>query len=358
MYANGQLAVSFDCDATSDGFFLAKEEHRHIVGGQTLNFFCSVRPRYVSIYLQIDGAATNRLANRIGTYRHDKALALHPERNGGAETLCELPPLLLAINNNSSSSSSSLPSSIRVDGQQFVQAVINLWGLVAILRAMPRVVADQKSKFETDELFVSVSRPTEIVYTGLLCGNEEERRRQFLRDCFDRHLNVVRNDHPIMENAFLPAGLNLELDISGGDDPSLAADSLNTESDPVKVFVCAHMILNGVCVRLRGWIDRITLRGTGVLEFDSIHAELERQRLDLEAGIHCTTATAATSSLLVYESSSSAGDGGGGGDGAAGPPGPSGYTTTETTVHTTPQSTTPSDETIQQLPPSTDGHNG
>ncbi|KFD56470.1 hypothetical protein M514_02574 [Trichuris suis] len=189
---------------------------------------------------------------------------------------------------------------------------------------MPRVVADQKSKFETDELFVSVSRPTEIVYTGLLCGNEEERRRQFLRDCFDRHLNVVRSGHTHFGcayhyrkrrlQAFLPAGLNLELDISGGDDPSLAADSLNTESDPVKVFVCAHMILNGVCVRLRGWIDRITLRGTGVLEFDSIHAELERQRLDLEAGIHCTTATAATSSLLVYESSSA----GNGGD--AGPP--------------------------------------
>uniref|UniRef100_A0A5S6QA38 Protein brother n=1 Tax=Trichuris muris TaxID=70415 RepID=A0A5S6QA38_TRIMR len=205
---------------------------------------------------------------------------------------------------------------------------------------MPRVVADQKSKFETDELFVSVSRPTEIVYTGLLCGNEEERRRQFLRDCFDRHLNV----------AFLPAGLNLELDISGGDDPALAADSLNTESDPVKVFVCAHMILNGVCVRLRGWIDRITLRGTGVLEFDSIHAELERQRLDLEAGVHCTATTASTTSL-GYEQPG----GGGSGDGAV-LPGPSSYTTTATTIHATPQISPSAGDSVQ--PTSTDGRNG
>ncbi|KAL1242326.1 Protein big brother [Trichinella spiralis] len=156
---------------------------------------------------------------------------------------------------------------------------------------MSRVVPDQKGKFETDELFVSVSRPTEIVYTGLLCGTEEERRRQFLRDCLDRHLSL----------AFLHSGLNLELDMTGGGDSSQAADALDLDSDPVKVFISSCMILNGVCVRLRGWIDRITLKGTALLEFDPVHADIERQRIvSLGSATHPTS----TRPLLMFTSTS------------------------------------------------------
>ncbi|KRZ75936.1 Protein brother [Trichinella papuae] len=182
---------------------------------------------------------------------------------------------------------------------------------------MSRVVPDQKGKFETDELFVSVSRPTEIVYTGLLCGTEEERRRQFLRDCLDRHLSLVMKllftcvvffllffliiIFCLYFKAFLHSGLNLELDMTGGGDSSQAADALDLDSDPVKVFISSCMILNGVCVRLRGWIDRITLKGTALLEFDPVHADIERQRIvSLGSATHPTS----TRPLLMFTSTS------------------------------------------------------
>lgn len=49
-----------------------------------------------------------------------------------------------------------------------------------------------------------------------------------------------------------------------------------------QVHICSHFILNGVCVRWNGWLDRTTLKGSGWIEFDEERATAEEQRLRQE----------------------------------------------------------------------------
>ncbi|XP_056384130.1 core-binding factor subunit beta [Hyla sarda] len=87
---------------------------------------------------------------------------------------------------------------------------------------MPRVVPDQRSKFENEEFFRKLSRECEIKYTGFRDRPHEERQGRFQN-----------------------------------------------------VHLKAPMILNGVCVMWRGWIDLQRLDGMGCLEFDEDRAQHE-----------------------------------------------------------------------------------
>ncbi|XP_071394523.1 core-binding factor subunit beta isoform X4 [Centroberyx affinis] len=66
---------------------------------------------------------------------------------------------------------------------------------------MPRVVPDQRSKFENEEFFRKLSRECEIKYTGFRDRPHEERQARFQNACRDGRSEV----------AFVATGTNLSL---------------------------------------------------------------------------------------------------------------------------------------------------
>ncbi|KAL3281524.1 hypothetical protein HHI36_004732 [Cryptolaemus montrouzieri] len=66
---------------------------------------------------------------------------------------------------------------------------------------MPRVVPDQKAKFESDELFRRLSRESEVRYTGCRDRGQEERQQRFQHGCREGHTEI----------AFAATGTNLQL---------------------------------------------------------------------------------------------------------------------------------------------------
>nr|XP_045625617.1 uncharacterized protein LOC123774961 [Procambarus clarkii] len=80
---------------------------------------------------------------------------------------------------------------------------------------MPRVVPDQKAKFESDELFRRLARETEQVrYTGYRDRPVEERRQKFQNQCRDGYTEI----------AFTNTGTNLQLSftpVPGGYSPDV-----------------------------------------------------------------------------------------------------------------------------------------
>ncbi|XP_063103548.1 core-binding factor subunit beta isoform X4 [Cavia porcellus] len=106
---------------------------------------------------------------------------------------------------------------------------------------MPRVVPDQRSKFENEEFFRKLSRECE---------------------------------------AFVATGTNLSLQFfpaswQGEQRQTPSREYVDLEREAGKVYLKAPMILNGVCVIWKGWIDLQRLDGMGCLEFDEERAQQE-----------------------------------------------------------------------------------
>ncbi|XP_012235417.1 protein big brother-like [Linepithema humile] len=131
---------------------------------------------------------------------------------------------------------------------------------------MPRVVPDQKSKFESDELFRRLSRESEVRYTGYRDRPMEERQVRFTNGCREGHTEI----------AFAATGTNLQL-VFGNASGNYAVDPCDCDFDKEhgKVHLRSHLIMNGVCVRWRGWIDLERLDGVGCLEYDEERAAEE-----------------------------------------------------------------------------------
>lgn len=55
---------------------------------------------------------------------------------------------------------------------------------------MPRVVKDQRSKFENDELFRQLSHESAVKYTGFKDRPLEERQSRFLQHCQEGHTEI------------------------------------------------------------------------------------------------------------------------------------------------------------------------
>ncbi|OXA46790.1 Protein big brother [Folsomia candida] len=66
---------------------------------------------------------------------------------------------------------------------------------------MPRVVPDQKNKFESDELFRRLGRESEVRYTGYRDRPSEERQMRYQNGCREGHTEI----------AFIATGTNLQL---------------------------------------------------------------------------------------------------------------------------------------------------
>ncbi|XP_071440739.1 protein big brother-like isoform X2 [Hetaerina americana] len=146
---------------------------------------------------------------------------------------------------------------------------------------MPRVVPDQKAKFESDELFRRLSRESEVRFTGYRDRPLEERQVRFQNGCREGHAEI----------AFIATGTNVQLVFNPGSvyshglaiDP-FGARECDFEKEPGKVHLRSSFIMNGVCVRWRGWIDLERLDGVGCLEYDEEKAQIEdamlREQLD------------------------------------------------------------------------------
>jgi hypothetical protein len=128
---------------------------------------------------------------------------------------------------------------------------------------MPRVVQDQKSKFESDELFRRLSRESEVRYTGFRDRPLEERQIRFQNACREGHTEV----------AFTTNGTNLSLIFS----PCLNGydGGCDFGKEHGKVHIKSPFIMNGVCVRFRGWLDLDRLDGVGCVEFDEERGPIE-----------------------------------------------------------------------------------
>uniref|UniRef100_A0A8C2Q0M0 Core-binding factor subunit beta n=1 Tax=Cyprinus carpio TaxID=7962 RepID=A0A8C2Q0M0_CYPCA len=135
---------------------------------------------------------------------------------------------------------------------------------------MPRVVPDQRSKFENEEFFRKLSRECEIKYTGFRDRPHEERQARFQNACRDGRSEI----------AFVATGTNLSLqffpaNLHGDQRQAPTREYVDFERETGKVYLKAPMILNGVCVIWRGSIDLQRLDGMGCLEYDDERAQQE-----------------------------------------------------------------------------------
>lgn len=140
---------------------------------------------------------------------------------------------------------------------------------------MPRVVPDQKAKFESDELFRRLSRESEVRYTGYRDRPQEERQVRFQNGCREGHTEI----------AFAATGTNLQLVFATPNATGYAQErECDFDKEHGKVHIRASFIMNGVCVRWRGWLDLERLDGVGCLEYCEERAAQEdallREQID------------------------------------------------------------------------------
>uniref|UniRef100_A0A3Q4HNG6 Core-binding factor subunit beta n=1 Tax=Neolamprologus brichardi TaxID=32507 RepID=A0A3Q4HNG6_NEOBR len=128
---------------------------------------------------------------------------------------------------------------------------------------MPRVVPDQRSKFENEEFFRKLSRECEIKYTGFRDRPHEERQARFQNACRDGRSEVVTLQ--ILNQSHSTYWLLFKM-------WTLTWFALALS---LQVYLKAPMILNGVCVIWKGWIDLQRLDGMGYLEYDDERAQHE-----------------------------------------------------------------------------------
>ena len=139
-----------------------------------------------------------------------------------------------------------------------------------MLCEMSRFVPDQRTVFESNELFRRLSSETETKYIGYLSNNIEDRRLRFQASCRSGKAEI----------AFINCGLNIVLicfpwNVSNTQGVIPPKDYVNFEKEHGKVHLKAPFILNGVCVCYKGWIDLSCLDGMGCIEFDEERAQIE-----------------------------------------------------------------------------------
>jgi len=140
---------------------------------------------------------------------------------------------------------------------------------------MPKVVPDQREKFENDELFRKLSRESEVRYTGLRDRPYEERRTKFQNDCREGHADL----------SYTSSGLNLQLNFLSNswserqEDRLPTRDFVDFDRETGRVHLKSQFIMNGVCVIWKGWVDLQRLDGSGYLDFDEERAQVEDELL-------------------------------------------------------------------------------
>ncbi|MCP9264411.1 Protein big brother [Dirofilaria immitis] len=127
---------------------------------------------------------------------------------------------------------------------------------------MPAVVDNQLQKFETDPEIRQLVGPSQIAFAGLPHAPPMERRNALLQSCTDRQ-------QPHLPITFTQFGYNSDFPLSSC---TVGQEEITFES---------RFILNGVCVILRGMLNREMMTGSSTLQFDEEKAaeqEIRRQQ--------------------------------------------------------------------------------
>jgi len=149
-----------------------------------------------------------------------------------------------------------------------------------LLFKLPRVVPDQKEKFEGEDIFKKHSRDGEVRYTLHRDRPVHERQAKFQTDCRDGHTEI----------SFSGSGLVLLLNWVSNE-PPVHNEYNNHQSycdfnkERGKVHICSSFILNGVCVRWRGSLDLEKLDGVGCIELDQSLVQSEDQILQRQLNL-------------------------------------------------------------------------
>lgn len=132
---------------------------------------------------------------------------------------------------------------------------------------IPRVVPDQKFKFNTNDVLTDLAVNRQIVYIGHKDKPQNERCWHFSGECSKGEISIV----------FKPSGIHCDLFFN----PSQGLETGNGctyDKYPGKIHFVSPTILNGVCVKVCGWLDSLTLDGVAYLEYDEENASKEHER--------------------------------------------------------------------------------
>jgi len=152
---------------------------------------------------------------------------------------------------------------------------------------MPRVVQNQQSHFKNDDFFKKISRESEVRYTGHKDLKHEERVKLFHQEC---------HSGEDLDIAILSTGTSVKLstDSLQGDGHQKISNMVAPDSsdggyydlrrEPDKVWIQSPMILNGVCVKWKGYIDMNQLEGYGKFDYDETRGSVEAEALRLSMG--------------------------------------------------------------------------
>uniref|UniRef100_T1KZE0 Hexosyltransferase n=1 Tax=Tetranychus urticae TaxID=32264 RepID=T1KZE0_TETUR len=132
--------------------------------------------------------------------------------------------------------------------------------------SVPKVVSNQKEKFESDELLKRLSRESEIRFVGYKDRDIVERRVRFINGLKEATTEIVCI-------VFTPTGTNLQLVFNSC--ANGFSDYFDFEKERGKVHFKSSFIMNGVCVNCKGWIDLEKLEGIGCLEYDQERGAIE-----------------------------------------------------------------------------------
>lgn len=156
--------------------------------------------------------------------------------------------------------------------------------LPRLLFKLPRVVTDQKERYNDDDLFKRHSREGEVRYTLHRDRTINERQNKFQAGFVDGHTEI----------SFSSTGLILLLSWptvqSNTSSTSYQQNSNNSYCDFTKEHGKVHLrcpfILNGVCVRWKGWLDLERMDGVGCIEFDDEFAKREDKILQQQVAMY------------------------------------------------------------------------
>ncbi|XP_022661238.1 core-binding factor subunit beta-like isoform X1 [Varroa jacobsoni] len=133
---------------------------------------------------------------------------------------------------------------------------------------VPRVVLNQRAKFESDDLLKKCARESEVKYTGYKDRPRDEREYRFKLGLREGRVEVAYTAH----------GTNLQLAFPGCA-TGFSNEYCDFNKQPGRVYIRSSFIMNGVCVRWKGWLDLHKLEGMGCLEFDEERAKIEDAHL-------------------------------------------------------------------------------
>jgi len=131
--------------------------------------------------------------------------------------------------------------------------------LPRLLFKLPRVVTDQKKRYLESEIFKKHIRETEIRYTLHRDRPLNERQTKYQAGCLDGHTEI----------SFPASGLVILLSWTPSTPQYQLGNSFCDFNKEIgKVHILVPLIVDGVSVKCKGWMDLERLDGVACLEFD------------------------------------------------------------------------------------------